>query len=284
MSEVFPVVSICIPTYNGAKYIAQTIQSVLDQSISEFEIIISDDGSTDRTLEIVRSFSDPRITRIESLSKVGAEANWNNSVAHARSNLIKLVCQDDLLFKDCLKIEVALMTDAANKDVAFCYHLRDFVTPNGRFIKGSRLGNKGSKKFSKEAILKKIVRSGGNPIGEPMAVTFRKSAFELAGQFAGDYVIDLDMWSRLLNSGGALFIEKRLSAFRISKTSWTSSLAQSQFSSVFELSKKLRQQNPQSISQGDLRRGFAIGLIRTPVRQISSTLILFADRFFRSAR
>jgi glycosyltransferase involved in cell wall biosynthesis len=99
MAELKPQISICIPTYNGEKFIAKTIQSVLDQTFSNFEIVVSDDGSTDKTLEIVRSFSDPRIVRVDSLSRVGAEANWNNSVANARADLIKLVCQDDLLYR-----------------------------------------------------------------------------------------------------------------------------------------------------------------------------------------
>jgi glycosyltransferase involved in cell wall biosynthesis len=49
MTELKPQISICIPTYNGEKFIARTIQSVLDQTFSNFEIIVSDDGSTDKT-------------------------------------------------------------------------------------------------------------------------------------------------------------------------------------------------------------------------------------------
>ena len=123
MTEQAPEISICIPTFNGEKFIAQTIQSVLDQTFSNFEIIISDDGSTDRTLEIVRSFNDPRISRIDALPKVGAEDNWNNSVANARADLIKLVCQDDLIYSQCLDTEFRAMTAPENQDVAFCFSL-----------------------------------------------------------------------------------------------------------------------------------------------------------------
>ena len=232
MTELKPQISICILTYNGEKFIARTIQSVLDQTFSNFEIVVSDDGSTDKTLEIVRSFNDSRIVRIDSLAKVGAEANLNNSVANARADLVKLVCQDDLLYRQCLQTEFEAMSLSANHDVAFCFSLRDFVTPKNRFIKGRRIANSDQKKLSKTQMLRKIVRSGGNPIGEPMAITFRKSAFDRAGKFHGDYVIDLNMWVGLLEIGSALFIPSRLSAFRISKTSWTSSLKKSQFGSV----------------------------------------------------
>jgi len=284
MAELRPEISICIPTYNGEQYIARTIQSVLDQTFSNFEIIVSDDGSTDKTLQIVRSFNDPRIARIDSLSKVGAEANWNNSVANARADLVKLVCQDDLLYRHCLLTEFEAMSVSANQDVAFCFSLRDFVTPKNRFIKGRRVASSDQKKLSKTQMLRKIVRSGGNPIGEPMAITFRKSAFERVGKFHGDYVIDLSMWVDLLTVGSALFIPSRLSAFRISKTSWTSSLKKSQFESVRSLAKKIRLENEESVSWLDLVRGQVVGLSRAPVRQIASQIILLCDRFFWSAR
>jgi glycosyltransferase involved in cell wall biosynthesis len=284
MAELKPQISICIPTYNGEKFIARTIQSVLDQTFSNFEIIVSDDGSNDKTLEIVRSFSDPRIVRVDSLSKVGAEANWNNSVANTRADLVKLVCQDDLLYTHCLQTEFEAMSLSANLDAVFCFSLRDFVTPKDRFIKGRRIANSDQKKLSKTQMLRKIVRSGGNPIGEPMAVTFRKSAFAKAGKFHGDYVIDLNMWVGLLEIGSALFIPRRLSAFRISKTSWTSSLKKSQFGSVRSLAKKIRRENSDAVSSIDLVRGQLIGLVRAPLRQFASQIILLCDRFFWSAR
>ena len=207
MVERLPAISVCIPTYNGAKYIAQTIESILNQTFTDFEIIVSDDGSSDKTLEIVGSFNDPRIVRIDRLSKVGAEANWNNAVANASASLVKLVCQDDLLYPQCLEVEVQTMSKSENQDVSFCFHLRDFVTPNSRKLRSHRIGYSSLQKYSKTEILTKVVRSGGNPIGEPMAVTMRKLSLNSAGKFRGDYVIDLDMWSKLSDQGSALFIE-----------------------------------------------------------------------------
>ena len=284
MVERLPAISVCIPTYNGAKYIAQTIESILNQTFTDFEIIVSDDGSSDKTLEIVGSFNDPRIVRIDRLSKVGAEANWNNAVANASASLVKLVCQDDLLYPQCLEVEVQTMSKSENQDVSFCFHLRDFVTPNSRKLRSHRVGYSNLQKYSKTEILKKVVRSGGNPIGEPMAVTMRKLSLNSAGKFRGDYVIDLDMWSKLSDQGSALFIEQHLSAFRISKTSWTSSLKKSQLSSVRTLSKKLQVDSDGAITKFDLLRGQIVGLVRAPVRQVASSLILLVDRLLGPAR
>ena len=284
MVERLPAISVCIPTYNGAKYIAQTIESILNQTFTDFEIIVSDDGSSDNTLEIVGSFNDPRIVRIDRLSKVGAEANWNNAVATASASLVKLVCQDDLLYPQCLEVEVQTMNKSENQDVSFCFHLRDFVTPNSRKLSARRVGYSNLQKYSKTEILTKVVRSGGNPIGEPMAVTMRKLSLNSAGKFRGDYVIDLDMWSKLSDQGSALFIEQHLSAFRISKTSWTSNLKKSHLSSVRTLSKKLQIDSDGAITKFDLLRGQIVGLVRAPVRQVASSLILLVDRLLGPAR
>lgn len=284
MVERLPAISVCIPTYNGAKYIAQTIESILNQTFTDFEIIVSDDGSSDKTLEIVGSFNDSRIVRIDRLSKVGAEANWNNAVATASASLVKLVCQDDLLYPQCLEVEVQTMSKSENQDVSFCFHLRDFVTPNSRKLSARRVGYSNLQKYSKTEILTKVVRSGGNPIGEPMAVTMRKLSLNSAGKFRGDYVIDLDMWSKLSDQGSALFIEQHLSAFRISKTSWTANLRKSQLSSVRALSKKLQIDSDGAITKFDLLRGQIVGLVRAPVRQVASSLILLVDRLLGPAR
>ena len=284
MVERLPAISVCIPTYNGAKYIAQTIESILNQTFTDFEIIVSDDGSSDKTLEIVGSFNDPRIVQIDRLSKVGAEANWNNAVATASASLVKLVCQDDLLYPQCLEVEVQTMSKSENQDVSFCFHLRDFVTPNSRKLSARRVGYSNLQKYSKTEILTKVVRSGGNPIGEPMAVTMRKLSLNSAGKFRGDYVIDLDMWSKLSDQGSALFIEQHLSAFRVSKTSWTSNLKKSQLSSVRVLSKKLQINSDGAITKLDLLRGQIVGLVRAPVRQVASSLILLVDRLLGPAR
>jgi hypothetical protein len=92
------------------------------------------------------------------------------------------------------------------------------------------------------------------------------------------------MWSKLSDQGSALFIEQHLSVFRISKTSWTSNLKKSQLSSVRALSKKLQIDSDGAITKFDLLRGQIVGLVRAPVRQVASSLILLVDRLLGPAR
>ena len=74
MGSLVPLVSIAIPTYRGEAHIADTIESVLGQSFGDFELIIVDDNSSDRTLEIARRFTDPRIRILCNEANLGPEA------------------------------------------------------------------------------------------------------------------------------------------------------------------------------------------------------------------
>lgn len=121
-----PLVSICIPTYNGASFIAETLDSALNQTYQNFEIIITDDKSSDNTLEICKAYAkkDDRIKIFENKQNLGLVGNWCESVEKASSNWIKYLFQDDLLVPDCLE----RMIKAALK------HEVDFVVCNRQYI------------------------------------------------------------------------------------------------------------------------------------------------------
>jgi glycosyltransferase involved in cell wall biosynthesis len=98
--------SVCIATYNGEQYIAQQLQSILVQIAPDDEVIISDDGSTDHTLDILRNFNDPRICIIHNNAH-NLILNFENAILHAKGNIIFLSDQDDVWLKGkyqrCLK-------------------------------------------------------------------------------------------------------------------------------------------------------------------------------------
>ena len=82
--------------YNGEKYIYQQIESILAQIDSSDEIVVSDDGSSDKTLEIIRSFDDTRIVLISNTSRRGLVENIENALVNARGDYIFLADQDDV--------------------------------------------------------------------------------------------------------------------------------------------------------------------------------------------
>ncbi len=90
------LVSVCIPTYNAALWIEETIQSVLDSTYTNLEIIVNDDASTDSTAKIVQSFDDPRLHLYRNGHNLGVPANWNRALEKASGAFIGLLNHDDL--------------------------------------------------------------------------------------------------------------------------------------------------------------------------------------------
>ena len=75
-----PLISVCIPTFNSEKYIIECLQSVLNQTYTEFEIIISDNDSSDDTLNLIESFKDERIKIFKNEKNIGMGNNFNKVV------------------------------------------------------------------------------------------------------------------------------------------------------------------------------------------------------------
>ena len=104
-----PKVSVILPCYNDASFVAQAIESVLSQSFTDFELIITDDGSTDGTADNIRAISDPRI-RFEALPKnQGYSSVLNASIARAQGELIALHCSDDAFLPGKLGRQIAAL-------------------------------------------------------------------------------------------------------------------------------------------------------------------------------
>ncbi len=93
-----PRVSIVIPAYNNADYLAETVDSVLAQTFTDFEVVIADHSSTDGTWDVMQRYADePRVRLLRTEAGGGALRNWNRVSQEAGGELIKLVCGDDLL-------------------------------------------------------------------------------------------------------------------------------------------------------------------------------------------
>ena len=109
-----PEVSVIIPTYNCEDYIAQALESIFAQTYSNFEIILVDDASTDSTLQIARSFSDPRLKIIARPENTGVSSVRNCGISQARGNWLALLDSDDWYAPKRLEnlLEIAVKQDA----------------------------------------------------------------------------------------------------------------------------------------------------------------------------
>jgi glycosyltransferase involved in cell wall biosynthesis len=114
--------SICIPNYNYAQYIGETIQSVLDQSHQNFEIIIADNASTDNSVEVIQSFDDERIRLIQNRYNIGFAPNLQQVTREAKNDFMILLSSDDRMMPDALEMYaevIALQGDTANKLIIY---------------------------------------------------------------------------------------------------------------------------------------------------------------------
>lgn len=109
-----PLVSILIPAYNSEKWIGYTLQSALAQTWPHREIIVVDDGSSDRTLEVARSF-EPQGVKVVAQRNQGAPAARNAAYAHSRGDYIQWLDADDLLGADKLALQIAALGAAPSQ-------------------------------------------------------------------------------------------------------------------------------------------------------------------------
>lgn len=111
-----PLVSILIPAHNAEKWIEFTLQSAVEQDWSHKEIIVVDDGSTDKTLDIARSF-EPQGVRVVTQKRQGAAAARNRAYALSRGDYIQWLDADDLLDVDKISTQVKALENSSNKKI-----------------------------------------------------------------------------------------------------------------------------------------------------------------------
>lgn len=123
-----PIVSICIPIYNGEKYLEEALLSAINQTYSNIEIIISDDQSKDNSLIIAKELLEKSAIKYKMVSHLpppGIGANWNNAIKHANGKYIKLLFQDDLLDLDCIEKMVNLAEQ--DEQIGLVFSKRKFI-------------------------------------------------------------------------------------------------------------------------------------------------------------
>ena len=228
-AESRPLVSVCIPAYRCAAYIGATIDSVLAQTFSDFELVIIDDASPDRTGAIVASYSDRRIRLLRNEVNLGPQGNWNRCLREARGTYFKLLPQDDTLEPTCLAKQVAPLEADNDAEIAFGFCARSIINPAGKCVMSRGYPGK-SRRISGRDAIRRTLRRGTNLFGEPGGVLLRKALANTVGEFDGSigYVIDLDYWIRLLRLGDGYYIDEPLVSFRISGGSWSVAIGKGQ--------------------------------------------------------
>lgn len=225
-----PLVSICIPTYNGEKYLQDALKSVKSQTYKNIEVIISDDKSKDGTLEICETFKSDVDFPVYIYSHIpqGIGANWNNSIEKANGEYIKMLFQDDLLDPVCIE---KMMMYLQKHQLDIVISKRQIIDDASQIIsKGDwyekyndlqKLAKIEVKDFYilKKKMLRKLdysVYSSENIIGEPCVSLFTKKLYYKTGAFNSNLkqILDYEYWLRVLKNYDIGIIAEKLISFR----------------------------------------------------------------------
>ena len=136
------MISVCMATYNGEKYIREQVDSILAQLGSDDELIVSDDGSSDATLSILRSYGDPRIKLSHNTLRHGVNGNFENALRQAQGDYIFLADQDDVWLPGKVRtcVEALRTTDLVVHDCIVTDSRLKTVHESFFALRGSRSG------------------------------------------------------------------------------------------------------------------------------------------------
>jgi glycosyltransferase involved in cell wall biosynthesis len=129
-----PAVSIGIPVYNGADFLGAAIESHLAQTFGDFELVISDNASTDGTEDLCRGFAkeDSRVRYVRQAENIGANANFNEVVHLSRAPYYRWAADDDTLSPDYLEKTYALLSK--DDDAVLCHSFTEHIDENGKAL------------------------------------------------------------------------------------------------------------------------------------------------------
>ena len=184
---VIPSVSVLMGVYNGERYLAQAIDSILGQSFTDFEFIIINDGSTDGTGEILHSYSDPRIRVVEQ-SNVGLTRSLNRGISLARGEYIARMDDDDVSMPERLAKQVGFLDAYPEVGVLGTACLIRDMIKGTEWVPPVLTSN--------EEIRHNLIK--GNPLIHA-SVMMRRSLLETLGGYDESYLFaqDYALWMRL---------------------------------------------------------------------------------------
>ena len=181
-----------MPVYNGEEYISETIDSVLKQTFVDFELIIINDASNDRSKEIISSYEDKRIVLIENSKNTGQINSVNKGIKLSKTNFIARVDQDDLFISNKLETQYDFLNK--NPDIAVVGTWAFIINSNGNQIRKLSIPSKNNQMIN--------ILLNSNPLFHPSVlmrkeVILKMGLYSLKYQFTEDY----NLWCKIATSG-----------------------------------------------------------------------------------
>jgi glycosyltransferase involved in cell wall biosynthesis len=208
VNESSPKVSIVLPTYNGAKYIRQSIDSCLNQTYQNIELVIVDDGSTDETSVIVRFYKDERIQYLRHEKNKGLPHALNTGFAHTTGEYLTWTSDDNLYTEDAIE-KMCFFLKNKNSSFVYCdfYQFHNYDLSHKAIV----------------ALPDVIALENGNMIGP--CFLYSKKVMKIIGDFDPDAELaeDYDYWIRVSKSFSMLHLNEALYFLRVHNESLSSS-------------------------------------------------------------
>jgi len=234
-----PEVSVIIPTYNSARYLGEAVDSVLEQSYKDIEVLVIDDGSTDETESVMSKYGPP--VRYIRQKNGGVSVARNRGIEESVGRYIAFLDADDTWLSNKLERQISALK--ANDGYRFCYS--DFipVTQDLKPLVVERLDPQG------KALDDLLLR--GNVVGSICTVLCERSLFDSVGGFDSSLsqCADWDMWVRLAGMTNFLYLKDRLVTYRKHDTNMSGNARLLELDSIRVLEKGFATQNlPRTIS------------------------------------
>mgnify|MGYP001765710724 CR=1 FL=1 len=203
-----PTVSVMMAIYNASAYLHEAIDSILTQTFSDFEFIIVDDGSTDGSDGIVRSYDDPRIQLIQN-EHSGLVTSLNLAMSHARGRYVARMDGDDRAMPQRFECQVARLESDAAVDIV----CTDVFIIDGE---GKRTGQQTQPGLDNDLVRDALLhRRQAKPIIHPSVMMRREVMDALGGYRRFDCAEDHDLWLRAVDRFTFARLEERLLEYRI---------------------------------------------------------------------
>jgi hypothetical protein len=222
---VDPLVSVITPTYNHERYIAECIESVLQQTFTDWEQIVVDDGSSDRTADIVEGYRDPRIRyiRLPHRGLASLEETYNTALQTATGGLVAVLEGDDRWPANKLELQVPVFEDPA---IFLSWGRAELIDGDGNPIRefASLSSPRERVCLSARDLFARLVRI--NVLTPTASVVVRRSTLDRVGGFrqtGSSLYVDLPTWlsATLAERGRACFLNHVLAHYRVHQTQTT---------------------------------------------------------------
>jgi glycosyltransferase involved in cell wall biosynthesis len=218
-STDLPLVSVCVPTYNDAAFLSLSLQSIVNQTYRNLEIIVGDDASNDNTAEIVHHFQDSRIHYHCNPKNLGQFKNVNSLVQKATGKYVAIYHSDDVYDSNIVQKEVDFLE--AHSEAGAVFTMNWQIDHSGQIIGQSKLLKEVPAKacLSLTDVLPVLLRYKNRLLIGPSFMG-RIDVFEKVGLFSSAYNIagDFEMWLRILTAFKIGILDEPLMSYRRGKT------------------------------------------------------------------